>query len=55
MTQEEREFIDEKVAANTVKLKGIVSASAIEQKCIDLDFDNKDFEDWVRSLIVTDD
>lgn len=54
MTQEEIDFIDNMVKENKDKLKGIVDANAIERKCIELEFNEKNFEEWVNSLIVTD-
>lgn len=35
-------------------MKGIVDDSAIERKCIELEFDDKKIDDWVASLLFTD-
>jgi len=42
------------VQNNEDKLKGVVNKAAIERKCIELEFNDKAFEDWVDSLSFKD-
>lgn len=54
MTQEEHAYLGRKYAGCKEQLKGIVNETQIKQKCIDLEFNEEEFDKWVTSLGTTD-
>jgi hypothetical protein len=54
LTQEELEYIEKRYQETKNKLKGIVTETQIKNKCINLDFDDEKFNNWVSSLVQTD-
>jgi hypothetical protein len=47
-------YIDSKIEECKDSLKGIVNASQIEKKIIDLDFDGDKFDSWAKTLMPSD-
>lgn len=54
LTAEEIEYIDSKIEECKDSLAGVVTASQIEKKIIDLDFDGDKFDDWAKTLMPSD-
>jgi len=54
LTHDELNYLERKYAECKDQLKNIVNETQIKQKCIDLEFNEDDFDRWVASLGTTD-
>ena len=52
LTRDEHAYLERKYRECKDQLKNIVNETQIKQKCIDLEFNEEEFDKWVASLVT---